>query len=154
MLPHPLHPAIVHLPLGLAMILPLLILIVSVGISKQWFNKGTWILVVIFQLLCMGSGILSIETGEMEEDKVENVLAEELISKHEDMSKAFTACAGVTFACALVGFFFLRKQKVFSMCALATLILSLCTLGLAIQTGRLGGALVYEHGAAKAYMPR
>lgn len=151
MLPHPLHPALVHLPLGLAMIMPLIILVVSIGISKQWFNKGVWILIVGLQLICMISGIVAIETGEDEEEVVQKVMAGELIAKHEDLAKAFTACAGVTFAAALVGFFFLRKQKVFSLCALVTFILSLATLGLAMQTGHLGGKLVYEHGAGKAY---
>jgi len=153
MLPHPLHPALVHLPLGLAIILPLLILIVSIGISKQWFNKGVWVLIVGLQLICMASGILSIETGEDEEATVQKVLAGELIAKHEDMAKAFTVCAGITFASALIGFIFIRKKKVFSLCSLATLLLSLATLGLAMQTGHLGGKLVYEHGAAKAYEP-
>ena len=151
MLPNPLHPAVVHLPLGLAVMLPLFIFLVMIGIGKQWFNHATWVLVVILQLLCMVGGIVSIETGEDQEEIVGTVVKEEFISKHEDMAKAFTASAGVTFGVALVGFFLRNRQRAFSMLSLATFFLSLVTLGVAGLTGHTGGELVYKQGAASAY---
>ncbi len=61
-MPDPLHPAIVHLPLGLAFLAPLLFLAVAVAVAREWIPKRAWLAVVVLQALLFGLVILAKES--------------------------------------------------------------------------------------------
>ena len=76
MLPDPIHPAIVHLPVALAILLPLMI-----GGAFLLARRGTpirtlWTGVVAAAALLAGSAWLAVETGERQEERVEQVVSE------------------------------------------------------------------------------
>lgn len=63
----PLHPAVIHLPLGLAFVLPCLALALSILIAKRKASKHTWLIVIALQAVVAGTGWYAEETGEDEE---------------------------------------------------------------------------------------
>ena len=145
----PLHPAIVHLPLGLAFVIPLLALGLTLMMWRGWLPGRAWVLLVGLQALLLGGGLVAMNSGEREEERVERVTPEQLIEAHEEAAEQFVWAAGIVLAVAAAGL--LLKSERRRYVALAVTAGSLAVAGLAIRTGHAGGELVYTHGAASAY---
>lgn len=143
----PLHPLLVHLPLALAFLVPLLAGGVVLAWARNWFPKRTWVLVVAAQALLLGSGWFALSSGEGEEDRVEQVVPETALERHEEAGKIFLGGAGALLALGVVPLLF-RNRRISLALATASIAGSLVVCGLAFQVGKTGGALVYEHGAA------
>lgn len=151
MLPDPLHPAIVHLPLAIAVLLPLAALIVAVAIARQWLPSRSWALVLALHLLLAGGGLLAANTGEAEEERVERVVAERNIEAHEERAESFLWIAGLTLAVTAAG---LVAGRAGALARGATVMAAVGILAAGIAVGHTGGELVYQHGAASAYVKR
>ena len=54
MLPDPLHPAVVHFPIALAALVPLLAVLAIVAIRRRFLPPHSWWLVVLLQALLVG----------------------------------------------------------------------------------------------------
>lgn len=146
----PLHPAIVHLPLALAMLAPLIALGVAVAVHRDKLPRWTWGAVLGLQLLLVGSGFVAMQAGENDEELVERVVSERVIHEHEEAAEAFVYTAGaiaVLFALGLG----LPKPQWRSAGMAAAVLGSLAVAGLALNVGHSGGELVYVHGAAAAH---
>lgn len=146
----PLHPIVVHLPIALAALMP----IISAGILIAW-SKGalphrTWVLAIVLQGVLVGSGIAASRTGEAEEDRVEQTVPEAAIEAHEEAAEGFVIGAAVVLALALGAGLIRRDSAARAVATLAT-VGTLGVLGLGYRTGKAGGELVYRHGAAAAY---
>lgn len=149
MLPDPLHPAIVHFPVVLAILVPLAALAALVVASRRGPVRAAWMTVVALAVLLAGSTWLALETGEQEEETVESVLASEApLSRHEDRADQFMAVAVAVLGLALLGLAPGRAGTAGR--ALAT-VASLVLVPAGIRVGHSGGELVYRHGAAQAY---
>jgi len=146
-----LHPKLVHLPLALAVLVPLFATGVTVAWWRKWLPRSTWFLVVAMQILLAGSAFAAKQTGEEEEDRVENVVSERFIEEHEEAAEVFTAAAAIVIAPFLLAAF-VKKESVALALATTATVGSLVVLGLGVNTGHSGGELVYEHGAANAYI--
>jgi uncharacterized membrane protein len=144
----PLHPAVVHLPLGLSVACPLLFGGLTLAIHRGWLPPRSWIIVVALQLLLVGSGWFAMEAGEDEEERVEQVVRKQAIHDHEERAEVFVWAAAITLALSLV--VFVAGERVVAAAAVAT-VAALVVLVLAYRTGISGGELVYRHGAASAY---
>ena len=149
MLPDPLHPAIVHMPLALAVLLPFVVIGALIAIRFGSPAKLAWSLPVIMMVVLAGSTILSVETGEDEEEVVEDVIDHDNIEEHEERAELFRNLSLLTLMIGFVGFV---KGKVgaFGRGAGTGLVFLVAFLGW--RTGESGGELVYEHGAANAYI--
>jgi uncharacterized membrane protein len=148
----PLHPAIVHLPLGVSLVIPLIALALTVALWRGRLPAGVWGLVVGLQVLVVGGAGFAMRTGEQEEDRVEHVVAKKLIHEHEEKAEAFMGSAwAVLFLSAGVLFVRSKPTVMRALCA-ATTVGAVAMAGLGVNAGRAGGELVYVHGAAKAYM--
>lgn len=147
----PLHPKIVHLPIALAVLMPLL----SAGLLAAWWTevlpRRAWIIAVLLQGLLLGSGFASLRTGEGEEDRVERVVAGSLIEAHEEAAEAFVwgTAAALLLAIAAAA---IRNDRRARVAAAAATLSTLVVLFLGYRTGEAGGRLVYQHGAANAYV--
>lgn len=146
----PLHPSLVHIPIGLCMALPIVIFFIIIGIRQGWFQPKTWLVIILLQGLCFGSAIIAKNAGENEEDKVEKIVGEHALEKHEERAESFVIFSGILFVLTFAGLS--SRAPIQKWGQILTLAGSLGTLGLAIFTGHSGGELVYEHGAAKAYL--
>jgi uncharacterized membrane protein len=148
MLPDPLHPAVVHLPIALAVLLPLLALGALLAIRGGWLPARAWTGVVLLQLLLVGSSWLAVETGEREEERVEKVVAGSHIESHEEGAETFLAVTAVAALASCAG---LLAGRAGALGRLATLAAGGVVLAAGISVGHSGGELVYRHGAASAY---
>jgi len=146
----PLHPKVVHLPMALAVLIPLLSAGLLTAWWKGWLERRAWLVVVLLQALLVGSGVLALRTGEDEEERVEQVVPEQALEHHEEAAETFVIGAGVVLlvvgAAALV-----PAEGPALAVGIVGLAGSLLVLGLGVRVGEAGGRLVYEHGAARAY---
>lgn len=145
-----LHPKMVHLPIALAVVVPLVALAVIVAWRRNLLPRRTWLLVVGLQALLVGGGLLAMQTGEIDEEHVERVVAERHIEAHEEAAERFVWGGAVLLGLmGLAGL--LRGENAARRTATAATAGSLLVLVLGYQVGAAGGRLVYEHGAASAY---
>jgi len=149
MLPDPLHPAIVHLPIALAVLIPALALLGIVSIHTGILPGRSWVLIVMLQALLVGSGWLALETGEDEEERVEEVVAERHIEAHEEAAERFLLLAGLGLGVALTG---LLPRRLGTLGRAAATLVTLAVLAAGVSVGHSGGELVYQHGAASVYV--
>jgi uncharacterized membrane protein len=148
-LPDPLHPAVVHFPVALSALTPLLAALILLAIRSGRLPPQSWAVVVLLQALLFGSAWLAHETGHHEEERVEKVVDESLIEEHEEAADWVFWMGGAGLAAALLG---LARGSLGGWARGGALALSLLTLGAAVRTGQLGGELVYRHGGASAYL--
>jgi uncharacterized membrane protein len=148
MLPHPLHPAVIHFPIVLTLALPLVIGAALWLIRKGAAPRKAWWPPLGLAAALVVSSWVAVETGESEEEKVEAVVAESALEGHEEAANLFLVLSLSLLAIAGLG---LVKGRVGAVARASTLAGALgLTLG-AYQVGHSGGALVYQHGAASAY---
>lgn len=148
MLPSPLHPAVVHFPVVLVVLLPLAGLWALWAIRRGSAPLRTWMVPVAFAAALTGSAWVAVETGEQEEEKVESVVAERTIDQHAGMAEQFLALSAVVLVLTAAGLLRGRAGGVLRGIA------AVAALGLVIQgvrVGHSGGQLVYAHGAGAAY---
>jgi uncharacterized membrane protein len=149
MLPDPLHPAAVHLPIALAILIPGFAILGTWLIAREFLPTRSWSLIVLLQALLVCFGWLALETGEDQADRVERVVAERHIEAHEEAAERFLILAGIGLIVNAAG---LLPQRKGSLGRIAGTVASLVVLAAGVSTGRLGGELVYKHGAASAYI--
>ncbi len=148
MLPDPLHPAIVHLPIAIALLIPVFSILGILAIRSDLLPRRVWWGVVLLQALLAGSAWLATETGENEEERVERVLEHDLIHEHEEAAERLLLLAAIGLVPVGLGLWAGRRGAIGR---LLHVLLALVVVAAAISTGRLGGELVYQHGAASAY---
>ncbi len=145
----PWHPVLVHFPLALAALVPLVALAVWMVTRKGRFPSSVWWLVVALQLVATGSAFLAGETGEWEEVTVERVTGPAPLELHEEQAEMFIAGSIAASALTVAGAFV--PLPVRAWVQLGAIALMVADAGLALRTGGSGGALVYTHGAPSAY---
>jgi hypothetical protein len=136
----PLHPAIVHVPLGLAVVAPLLALGLAIAIRKGTLPRRSWVVFVVLQAVLFAGGLLALQTGEQDEERVEDRIAESAIERHEELAERFVWSAGGTL---VLGTAALILPNVATALMAATTLATFATLGTGLQAGHAGGALVY-----------
>jgi uncharacterized membrane protein len=147
----PLHPAVVHLPLGLAFVVPFLALVLAGALRGGRLPRSSWLLIVGLQAVLVVAGLAALETGQREEERVERVVAKALIGRHEALAESFLETAGVGLALALAALF-LREGPGARWLRTSVIAVSFLTLALAVRVGHAGAEVVYRHGAAAAYV--
>lgn len=145
------HPRIVHLPIALGLIMPLLASGLVIAWWRQWLPARVWVIAIGFQALLLLSGVMALRSGEAEEERVEQVVPERFIEAHEESAESFVWASGIVLGVMLISLAMIRKRAGLPLAALAS-VGTLIVFGLGFQTGQEGGALVYKHGAASAYV--
>jgi uncharacterized membrane protein len=144
------HPKVVHLPIALAVLMPLITGGALFGWWRGWFDRRAWAGVILLQAVLVGSGVLAMNTGEREEERVEEVVAETHIETHEEAAEAFVwASAAVLLLMALP--LALPDGRARQAASLGALLGTLIVFGFGFRAGEAGGKLVYQHGAAQVY---
>lgn len=148
MLPDPLHPAIVHFPVALSVLLPIMILIGLIVHRRGTSVWAAWLPTVFLAVFMVGAGLVAQETGEDEEDVVEEVVSRTVIHEHEERAEVFVWGAGILALLSLVGF---AGSAIGNIARWSTFVASIVVLVLGIRVGGSGGDIVYEHNAGAAY---
>lgn len=147
----PLHPAIVHVPLGLALVVPMIAAGLWWATRRGWLPLRSWAVVVALQAVLFAGALLALRTGEQDEERVERVVRESRIERHEERAEVFVGGAGGTLALAtlvLLPF----GDRVRRGIAAGAVVASVGVLGLGAWVGHSGGELVYREGAASAHV--
>jgi len=145
------HPKVVHVPMALAVLMPLIAGGVLVAWRGAWLPPRAWIVPTVLQGILVLSAMAAMQSGERDEDAVERVVAERFIEEHEEAAEAFTwAAAGVfvLMGAALV----MAAKPIGAMAAAIGVAGTIIVMVLGMRTGEAGGALVYKYGAAEVYV--
>lgn len=145
------HPKLVHVPIALGVLMPLIAGGSLLAWWRHWLPPRAWLVAIGLQTLLLGSGLLALRSGEAEADRVESVVAEGFIEEHEEAAELFVWTSGAVLAVMLLAGALGSRRSGLPTAAAATLG-TLLVLGLGYRTGQAGGSLVYEHGAAQAYV--
>jgi uncharacterized membrane protein len=143
----PLHPALVHLPLGLAFALPVVGTLVCLLLFRGKPERRLWLPLVALQAMVVVGGWMALVTGQQEEERVENRVPHPALEAHEARGREFLAGAGLLLAFAVTGLA-TRPGNASRALAVGVTLMSLGVVGLAVRVGHAGGTLVYVHGAA------
>lgn len=146
----PLHPAIVHLPLGLAFIIPALAIGFGWALWTGRVRPRAWVTIVALQAVLLAGGLIAMNTGEREEDRVEAVVPKTALKQHETYAEQFVWATGITLLVAgLVPV--VRNRRAARGLTVAAVAGTLVVAASALRVGHAGGQLVYVHNAGAAY---
>lgn len=145
------HPKLVHLPIALGVLMPLIAAGLALAWWRGWLPARAWTVAVLLQAALVGSGALALRSGEAEEERVEAVVAEAAIERHEEAAEAFVWGAAAVLV-AMAGAGLAARTRAGLPLAAVAVAGSLGVLALGYRTGQEGGELVYTHGAAQAYV--
>lgn len=145
------HPMLVHVPIALGVLMPLIAGGLLLAWWRNWLPRRGWYFAIALQAVLLVSGVLALRTGEADEERVERVVAEQVIEKHEEAAQVFVGASGGVLAVMLLAAALGARRSGLPTAAAATFG-TLLVLGLGYRTGQAGGSLVYEHGAAQAHV--
>lgn len=148
LLPTPLHPAVVHLPIALTLLVPIFALGALVAIRRGTRVLRAWGIAAAMLGALSLSAWVSLETGEQQEDRVEAVVPEAAFETHEESAEAFFLLSLGVLGVAGLG---LLGGRVGTGARYAAALGTLALVVAGYNVGHSGGALVYTHGAASAY---
>jgi uncharacterized membrane protein len=149
MLPDPLHPAVVHFPIVLMILLPVIAAGALWAIRRGSSPRLAWGLPFAFAAALTLSAWVAVETGESEEKKVEDAVAEAPRHAHEESAEQFLILSGVLLLVTGVGLF---RGRLGGAARLAATAGALGLVAVGARVGHTGGKLVYQYGAASAYV--
>lgn len=144
----PLHPAIVHLPLGLSLVLPF---IAAFAAWRLWKGeRPATFLVLLLAVVLLGGNLAARQTGEGDEEKVEDVVGHDAIEEHETAANFFAGgvVAVLVLSIATVA---LGARPAARWVSAVVVLASIHTAATGLKTGHDGGEIVYEHGGARAH---
>lgn len=146
----PVHPMVVHVPMALGVLMPVVAGALALAWWRGWLPGRAWLVAVGLQAVLLVSGLVALRTGETDEDRVERVVAERLIEAHEEAAKVFVGGSAAVLALMVAAAALARKRSGPGLAAIGALG-TVVVLGLGYRTGHAGGSLVYQHGAGQAY---
>ena len=140
----PLHPALVHVPIGLAMILPLLALAVAWAIRREKLPRRGWLLVIGLQAVVLAGAFAAQWAGDKEAERVKTVVPKAAIEEHEERADIFIWAAGLTLALAVAAMA-VPGPRLRQVLVLGTVAGTVAVAGLAAWVGEAGGGLVHVY---------
>lgn len=144
------HPKVVHLPIALGMLMPIVAGSLAFAGWRNWLPWRAWLVAVGLQAMLLTSGVIALRSGEAEEERVERFVSERSIEAHEEAAEVFVWASAGVLALMLLAAALKARRSGLPAAAVATLG-TLVVLGLGYRTGQAGGSLVYGQGAAQAY---
>ncbi len=148
--PTPLHPAIVHMPIALTLLVPMFAAGALIAIRRGARPLVAWSIPVALLALLLGSGWAAQETGEQDEDVAEQVVGDAVLHAHEEAAERFMFATGAVLLLAGVGLLGGRPGQIGRGVATAgTVVL----LGMGYQVGHSGGAIAYAESGGVALNP-
>ncbi len=147
----PLHPAVVHVPLGLAIAMPFVAIALALAVWKGKLPRGALAVVAGLQLLLAGSAVVAMELGQGEAKAASQIAPGNAIHDHEEAAETFVWFS-VGVLAAAVGALFVPARRA----PLAAAVVAAGTLAgavLALDAGRKGGELVFRYGAGSRAEP-
>lgn len=145
----PLHPRLVHLPLGLGVALPMAAGAVAFFEPRGALAPDAWTLIVGLQALLVVSMLGALRSGELARTRVKPLVPEDVLCGHRRASRVYFLSSLLTLGAMVATALLSGPARVYA--AWASVALGLVALVLGARAGRSGGELVFSHGAAQAY---
>lgn len=146
----PMHPKLVHVPMALCVLMPLVATLTWVGVRRGWFNPRAWMIAAFLQCATLGGAIAALQSGKDDGEKVEGYASEEALTTHERRAYWFVYVAAAN--AALCGATFLLHRDRRQQLAGAFAVVGLLAGGYAgFRVGDAGGRLVYVANASDAH---
>ncbi len=145
----PLHPALVHVPLGLSFAVPLVAIGISVAFRRGRLPRAAFAILAGLQLFLSASAVAALLAGERDQRRVERVAGRQAVHEHEERAEAFvwTACAVAALGIALL----VVPARAAGAVAALVVAGSLAVAVLAFLPGEAGGEIIYRLGGAAAW---
>ncbi len=146
-LPDPLHPAVIHFPIALALVA---LLVDSLARLPRWRVLET-AAVLLITLAALG-GVAAVVTGDIAHDEaVVPAAARDLVEQHEEVGEiAMWSLVGL----AAVRLLLAWRRRFVGALPWAYLVLAAAVAGLVAYNGHLGGRMVFDHGVGTAPVQR
>lgn len=145
------HPRVVHLPMALSALMPLLAGGFLIAWLRGWQPARGWWLVVGLQAILFVSCVAALNSGESDEPKAAAYVAAQHLEHHEQAAQRFAWASGVVLVLMLIAGAMGKGLGALPTASVATLG-TVLVLGLGVHAGKAGGELVYRHGAARAWV--
>jgi len=144
----PLHALIVHMPIALTVLVPLFA-VLALWLGRRVMKPHVaWAFPVGMLALLLASGVAADKTGEQQEDRVEKVVPEAALEKHEEAAELFLVVTGGVLVLAAGGLMSNTLGKTMRVVGAAG---TLAVLAAGWNVGHSGGQLVYQYNAGAAY---
>jgi uncharacterized membrane protein len=147
-MPNPLHPAVVHFPIGLAFLVPLFAIGAIVMIRRGARASRAWSIPLIGAAALALSAWVAVETGEGQGERVEKVVGEPALESHEEMAELFLTGSVILVLISAAG---LAPGAIGKSARILTAAGAVVLVAGVARVGHSGGQLVYQHGAASVY---
>jgi hypothetical protein len=135
----PMHNALVHLPLGLAIGVAILALALTAAIWRNWLPGRSLALLAVLQAVVLIGGALAFRSGK---DAGEQAEDEAVVEQHEERAEAFLWTNGV--ALAITAAAYAARRRDFSRWgAAAAAVAAVAAAGTGIWVGKAGGAIAH-----------
>lgn len=144
----PLHPLVVHFPVVFAAVAPIVAIAALFAIRRGSRPLVAWGITVALLAALSSSAWFAHETGEEQEEKVENVVPDAALETHEESADRFQWLSVALLVVAAAG---LLNGRAGAAARLLATVGTIAMVAAAVQVGHSGGALVYKHNAGSAY---
>lgn len=148
MLPEPLHPVVVHFPIVLTVLLPVVAIVTLLAIRRGNSFRRLWAIPLTLAAAITASAWVAEETGGNDEEVVEEVVPEAAIETHEERAERFVVLSGALLAvmgAGLLGGNVGRAARLVGTVGAVALLVPMA------MVGSSGGDLVYDYGAGSAW---
>lgn len=133
------HAGLVHMPLALAVLIPLLYGLSWLSVKKGWLGANIWYGMVLLGFIQLISIVVGLHSGESAE--FTSAAAKDAVEKHEHAAETFFY-VWILLGILFIGSLWLRNKKYFWLMELSLIILFGVQAYLAFSTGHLGGDLI------------
>lgn len=147
----PLHPKLVHVPMALCVLMPMIVVLIWIGVRRGWFAPRAWLIAAFLQGATLIGGIAALQSGKDDGAKVEGYASEEALGAHEDRAYWFLYVAAANLALCGAAFLLHRdraRQQLVGAVAFVGLIGGAYA---GYRVGDAGGRLVYVANASDAH---
>ncbi|MEO7102405.1 MAG: hypothetical protein ABI311_03500 [Gemmatimonadaceae bacterium] len=137
-----------HFPIVLVFLLPLFAIGALWTIRRGSAIRRAWAIPAAFSVALALSAWAAVETGESQEDKVEDIVSGASLDRHEDAADLFLKLSGVLVLVTAAGF---APGAIGRSARIVAAVGAVGMVGVGANVGHSGGELVYAQGAASAY---
>ncbi len=134
-----LHPAFVHLPVTMALIMPPVMIVLAFAVFRKYISEKAWVIAPLFSLLFTAFIYAAMYTGSVDREELEDRVAIEQLDRHEQSAESLLLAS---LACFLFAVFALkgRNALVFRILYLVSLLL---VSSMTYRTVEKGAGIVY-----------